>query len=183
MIEDYADVGGPGESAGGLSFIDEEPMYSALASPNTIRQYQQRNNREEAEADLSWGERLEAGYTGLAHGLTSYGPEQMYRALRTMGKIFGSQDLQDFASEGVERELKIRELDPYYKVPENWHMDGWGRSLYEGFRGMSSSALAMLPGAATMLVPGGQAIGLAMLGVGAGGIAGFAEYDNFMDDA
>lgn len=160
-----------------------EPMYSGLASGHTIRHYQKQNNIEEVTAGLSWGERLKAGATGLAHGLDSYGPEQMYRAMRTIGKIFGSDDLQAFATEGIDRELKLRELDPWYEVPEGWHQDGWGRSLYEGFRGLTSSAYAMLPGAAISLLPGGQVVGLATLGVGAGTMAGLAEYDSFMDEA
>ena len=159
------------------------PMYSALSSGNSIRSYQKQNNLEEVTTGLSWGERLEAGYTGLAHGVTSYGPEQLYRAMRTIGRVVGSDDLQNFASEGIDRELRTRELDPFYTVPENWQTDGWGRSLYEGMRGISSSAYAMLPGAAISLLPGGQVVGLASLGLGAGSVAGLAEYDSFMDDA
>ena len=160
-----------------------QPLYSGLASGNTIRHYQQQNNREEVAESLPWGERLRAGYTGFAHGLSTYGPEQIYRSLRTLGKIVGSDDLQTFATDGIDRELRIREIDPYYQVPESWHKDGWGRSLYEGSRGIASSAYGMLPGAAISLLPGGQVIGLATLGGGAGGIAGLAEYDSFMDEA
>lgn len=159
------------------------PMFSALQSADTIRHYQQQNNKEEVNKGLTWGERLEAGYTGLAHGLTSHGPEQLYRAMRTIGKIVGSDDLQAFASDGITREERLRELDPFYHVPEGWQTDGWGRSLYEGMRGVSSSAYSMLPGAAISLIPGGQVVGLATIGAGAGTVVGLSEYDSFMDDA
>ncbi len=167
----------------GMAPGDYEPVYSALASADTIRHYQQYNNKEEVAESLPWSERLQAGYTGFAHGLTSHGPEQLYRALETVGKIIGSDDLEGFARDGIDRELKIRELDPFYRVPENWQTDGWGRSLYEGMRGISASAYSMLPGAAISLIPGGQVVGLATLGAGAGSIAGLAEYSSFMDEA
>lgn len=54
------------------------PMYSALSSGDTLRQYQKQNNIDEVTEGLSWSERLEAGATGLAHGLASYGPEQIF---------------------------------------------------------------------------------------------------------
>ncbi|MCD8139843.1 MAG: hypothetical protein LUE17_08715 [Planctomycetaceae bacterium] len=154
LFDDQSSEYGAGDHMGLESSLQR--LYAGLTSADTIRQYQKRNNQEEVAESLSWGERLRAGYTGLAHGLSSYGPEQLYRAMKTTGKIFGSQDLQDFASEGIARELRIRELDPFYKVPEGWHQDGWGRSLYEGMRGISSSAYAMLPGAAISLIPGAK---------------------------
>lgn len=91
-------------------------MYSALASGDTIRHYQKQNNLEEANAGLSWGELFEAGYTGIGHGLTSYGPEQAYRVLRTVGKIFGSEDLKTFATQGIERELRLREIRKMWAI-------------------------------------------------------------------
>lgn len=122
-----------------------DAMHSGIVNSDTISMYQRQNNREEINRSLSWGERLDAAGTGLAHGVTSYAPEQILRAMRTIGKIFHSEDLQAFASEEIDKELEKRRLDPYYKVPKDWMDDGWGRSLYEGFRGVSSSSLAMLP--------------------------------------
>lgn len=126
---------------------------------------------------------MDAGYTGLAHGLTSYGPEQLYRATQTLGKILGSDSLQQFGTEGIDPEKRIRELDPFYQVDPNWMTDGWGRSLYEGFRGISASAYGMLPGAAISLIPGGQVVGIASMAAGGGSVAGLAEYSAFMDEA
>ena len=178
----YPNSGGGGYRGDGPDEI-HMPMYSALTSGDTIRRYQQHNNKEEVAKSLPWSERLQAGYTGLAHGLTSEGPEQIYRTLRTLGKIVHSDDLQAFASEGIEREKKIRELDPYYTVPDDWLKDEWSRSLYEGMKGLSASSYSMLPGAAISLIPGGQVVGLASIGLGAGSMAGLAEYDSFMDEA
>lgn len=172
-----------GESSGGLEDSSLQPLYSGLASANTLRHYQQKNNQEEVAVSLPWSERLRAGYTGAAHGLLSHGPEALYSAMRTVGKIVGSDDLQAFATEGIETEKRLRELDPFYRVPDDWYKDGWGRSLYEGTKGITSSVYGMLPGAAISLIPGGQVIGLASIGAGAGSIAGLAEYDSFMEEA
>lgn len=162
---------------------NEPPVYSALSSTNFYRPNQRENNEDEAAENATWDDRIRAGYTGVAHGLVSHGPEQLYRALKTVGKIINSDSLRDYADEGIQRELQAREADPYYQVPENWMKDEWSRSLYEGTRGIASSAYAMLPGAAVSLIPGAQAIGVGMMGAGAGSIAGLSSYDSYMDEA
>ena len=160
---------------------DDRAMLRAFSNNDTIRTHLKRNTAEEVRRNMTWGDRLKAGATGLGHGLSSNGPEQMWRMARTAGKILKSKALQDQASEQLGLLQEQRDLDPLLDRPDMKN-DAIAETLYDGMNSVGTSAYTIAAGTAAGAVTGGAA-GLAVLGGGAGVAAGLAEFDSFMEQA
>ena len=170
-----------------------------LHNPNAVVPYIRQNAEDTQESSMSWGDYFDAAWTGAKHGVTTYGPEQLYRAARTIarmgGNLFDTSGIQDWASEGIEANLRARQEDPWYRADPKWMESEWGRSLYQGFSSFTSSMMTYLP-AAGLAATGGIASGGVGLGAllfskmaylaGSGAtsaIVGLSSYDQFLDEA
>ena len=171
-------------------------MTSAFANENTLVPYLRNNEKNKLDESLTWGEMFDAAWTGTKTGIGSYAPERFYRALRTVGSMIGSDDLQEWAAQGIEENVRERTEDPWYQPDESWMKKEWGRAIYEGFANHTASLATMVPGMAASLaaapLTGGTSIGALLLMRGAhyfSGAAfsnllmGFSEFSSFVGDA
>ncbi len=126
-----------------------------------------------------------AAWQGARDGLLLDTPETFYRAARTIGDIFGSDDLQHWAGEGINDIKRSREEDPFYQVDADVMDDYVARSIYGGLSSVITSAASGAAGAAVGALTGGMGYipMLAGYAFSHGGIFGLAEYDNYIDDA
>ncbi len=126
-----------------------------------------------------------AAWQGARDGLLLDTPETFYRAARTIGDIFGSEDLQHWAGEGINDIKRSREEDPFYQVDADVMDDYVARSIYGGLSSVITSAASGAAGAAVGALTGGMGYipMLAGYAFSHGGIFGLAEYDNYIDDA
>ena len=144
---------------------------------------------EEQEEDWSTGRWLgavgTAAWQGARDGLLLDTPETFYRAARTIGDIFGSEDLQHWAGEGINDIKRSREEDPFYQVDADVMDDYVARSIYGGLSSVITSAASGVAGAAVGAMTGGMGYVpmLAGYAFSHGGIFGLAEYDSYIDDA
>lgn len=182
-----------------FSYPQMASVYSNLANPNALTPFLQQNALNKKESSLTWGESFDAAWTGVAHGFTTYGPEQLYRAARTLarmgGVVFDTSGIQQWATDGINEQLEERIRDEWYRPDPRWMESEWGRSLYQGFANFTSSMMSHLPAAGIALAAapfsGGASLGALLFsgtaylaGSGAtAAVAGLASYDQFMDEA
>ena len=127
----------------------------------------------------------DAAWQGTRDGVMLDTPETFYRAARTVGDIFGSEDLQHWAGEGISDIKRAREEDPFYKVSDDVMDNYVARSIYGGLSSVITSAASGVAGAGLGALTGGMGYipMLAGYAFSHGGIFGLAEYDSYIDDA
>ena len=125
-----------------------------------------------------------AAWQGARDGLMLDTPEIFYRAARSVGDMFGSEDMQSWAGEGIDDIKRARAEDPFYKVDEDVMNSYLGRSIYGGMSSVISNLTMGGAGAVGSILTGGlltmPTIAFSLLH---GGIYGLSEYDSFVDDA
>ena len=131
----------------------------------------------------SWGVAGTALWQGARDGFLLDTPETFYRAARTVGDMFGSDDIQSWATEGIDDIKRARVDDPFYKVDEDVMNSYLGRSIYGGISSVINNLTIGGAGfVGGMLTGGGFMLPMALYALNHGGVYGLAEYDNFIDD-
>lgn len=165
------------------------PQDTAIPPRQSSVDYVAQNQREDKPLWDQISTMGDAAYRGAASGLMLSTPERFYRSVRTMGDMMGFDEWGEWAGQKIEGIKAERENDPFYQPGEDIMDDPIARSIYQGVDGLVASTTHGLVGATAAVgvgaVTGGSGFfpTLAAFAVTAGGSAGLAEYDNFIDEA
>jgi hypothetical protein len=122
--------------------------------------------------------------SGLASGVLTTAETAM-RAARALDAPGGVDFIRDATTAGIERIRDWEEEYPrIFKISQQAQDSAVRRAIYGGIQGwVPSLAFGTLGALASTAIGGGPAGTMVGFGLGAGGMFGLAEYDQFMEDA